>query len=81
MRGERNGAQPHASARAQRAFCIAAAPDADTDLSELAELLRTAGVASSGSWCSAASARTPNTYLGAGKLAEARSRRASAAPT
>ncbi len=71
MRGERNGAQPTQRA-AQRAFCIAAAPDADTDLSELAELLRTAGVAVVGELVQRRERPHPDTYLGAGKLAEAR---------
>ena len=71
MRGERNGTQPTGRAR-QRAFCIAAAPDADEDLSELAELLRTAGVAVVGELVQRREHPHPDTYLGGGKLAEAR---------
>jgi len=71
VRGERNGAQPTQRAR-QRAFCIAAAPDAEEDLSELAELLRTAGVAVVGELVQRREQPHPDTYLGGGKLAETR---------
>jgi GTP-binding protein HflX len=71
VRGERNGAQPTQRAR-QRAFCIAATPDADSDLSELAELLRTAGVAVVGELVQRRERPHPDTYLGGGKLAETR---------
>ena len=54
---------------AQRAFCIAALPDGD-DLSELEELLRTAGVASVGELIQRREQPHPDTYLGAGKLQE-----------
>jgi len=71
VRGERNGSQPTQRAR-QRAFCIAAAPSADEDLSELAELLRTAGVAVVGELIQRRERPHPDTYLGGGKLAETR---------
>jgi GTP-binding protein HflX len=55
----------------QRAFLIAALPDADHDeLSELTELLRTAGVADVGKLIQRRDQPHPNTYLGAGKLEE-----------
>jgi GTP-binding protein HflX len=53
----------------QRAFCIAALPDGD-DLSELHELLRTAGVAVVGEAVQHREAPHPNTYLGPGKIEE-----------
>ncbi|MSX02268.1 MAG: GTPase HflX [Actinobacteria bacterium] len=53
----------------QRAFCIAAGPD-EADLSELNELLETAGVAVVGSATQRREKPHPNTYLGAGKLEE-----------
>jgi GTPase len=65
-----NGTQPTARA-AQRAFCIAALPEGD-DLSELAELLRTAGVGVVGEMIQHREAPHPNTYLGPGKVAEAK---------
>ncbi|HEY7960359.1 MAG TPA: GTPase HflX [Solirubrobacteraceae bacterium] len=55
----------------QRAFCIAALP-AGEDLSELAELLRTAGVAVVGEMVQHREAPHPNTYLGPGKVTEAK---------
>src|SRR5580698_10245820 len=55
----------------QRAFCIAALPDGD-DLAELGELLRTAGVAVFGEMVQRREQPHPNTYLGPGKVAEAR---------
>jgi GTP-binding protein HflX len=55
----------------QRAFCIAALPEGD-DLSELAELLRTAGVAIAGELVQRREKPHPNTYLGPGKVGEAR---------
>jgi GTPase len=66
----RNGTEPTARA-AQRAFCIAALPEGD-DLSELAELLRTAGVGVVGEMIQHREAPHPNTYLGPGKVAEAK---------
>jgi GTP-binding protein HflX len=53
----------------QRAFCIAALEDGD-DLSELRELLRTAGVAVVGQMVQHREKPHPNSYLGPGKLAE-----------
>jgi len=53
----------------QRAFCVAALPGGD-DLSELRELLRTAGVAVVGQIVQHRELPHPNTYLGEGKLEE-----------
>ncbi len=53
----------------QRAFCIAALPQGD-DLSELHELLRTAGVAVAGEMVQHRERPHANTYLGPGKLEE-----------
>jgi GTP-binding protein HflX len=53
----------------QRAFCIASAP-VDPDLSELRELLRTAGVAVAGEMTQRRETPDSNTYLGKGKLEE-----------
>src|SRR5690242_15587297 len=64
------GAIEPARAR-QRAFCIGALPE-DGELSELAELLRTAGVAVVGEMVQRRDQPHPNTYLGPGKVAEAR---------
>ncbi len=67
---EANGLQPGQRA-AQRAFCIAALPEED-DLEELGELLRTAGVAVVGKMVQRREQPHPNTYLGPGKVAEAK---------
>jgi GTPase len=67
---ETNGLQPGQRA-AQRAFCIAALPEED-DLEELGELLRTAGVAVVGKMVQRREQPHPNTYLGPGKVAEAK---------
>jgi GTP-binding protein HflX len=72
----RNGQRPTATqpqrAR-QRALCIAVASDEEgDDLSELGELLRTAGVAVVGELTQRREAVHPNTYLGPGKVAQAR---------
>jgi GTP-binding protein HflX len=64
------GATDPARAR-QRAFCIAALPE-DGELGELGELLRTAGVAVVGEMVQRREHPHPNTYLGPGKVAEAR---------
>jgi GTP-binding protein HflX len=56
----------------QRAFCIAALPDGDDDLAELRELLRTAGVGVVGEMIQRRELAHPNTYLGPGKVAEAK---------
>ena len=53
----------------QRAYCIAALPEGD-DLSELRELLRTAGVEIVGQAVQHRDTPHPNTYLGPGKLEE-----------
>ncbi|WP_228430509.1 GTPase HflX [Baekduia soli] len=66
----RVGTAPQQQARAkQRAYCIAALEDGD-DLSELQELLRTAGVAVVGQAVQHRDRPHPNTYLGPGKLLE-----------
>jgi GTP-binding protein HflX len=65
-----NGTEPTQRAR-QRAFCIAALPDGE-NLSELGELLRTAGVAVVGEMVQRREKPHPNTYLGPGKVAEAK---------
>src|ERR687894_468304 len=53
----------------QRALCIAATPD-EPDLSELRELLRTAGVAAAGELVQRRERPDPDRYFGKGKLAE-----------
>src|SRR4051794_41313983 len=53
----------------QRAYAIAAIPEGD-DLSELAELLRTAGVAVAGELVQHREQPHPNHYLGQGKVEE-----------
>ena len=53
----------------QRALCVAAMPDGE-DLSELAELLRTAGVGVVGELIQRRERPHPDTYLGPGKVAE-----------
>jgi GTP-binding protein HflX len=55
----------------QRAFCIAALPDGE-DLAELGELLRTAGVGVVGELIQRREQVHPNTYVGPGKVAEAK---------
>jgi GTP-binding protein HflX len=65
-----NGSEPTQRAR-QRALCIAALPDGD-DLAELGELLRTAGVAVVGELVQRREQPHPNTYLGPGKVHEAK---------
>ncbi len=55
----------------QRAFCVAALAE-DDDLEELGELLRTAGVAVVGKMVQRREQPHPNTYLGPGKVTEAR---------
>jgi GTP-binding protein HflX len=65
-----NGQRPSGRAR-QRAYLIAAVPDEQhEDLSELRELLRTAGVAGVGELTQRREHPHPTTYLGAGKLEE-----------
>jgi GTPase len=70
MDSSRNGTEPTQRAR-QRAFCVAALAEGD-DLAELGELLRTAGVAVAGEMVQRREAPHPNTYLGPGKVAEAK---------
>jgi GTP-binding protein HflX len=65
-----NGSRPRQRA-VQRAFCIAALPEGD-DLGELEELLRTAGVAVVGEMVQRRELPHPNTYLGPGKVVEAK---------
>jgi GTP-binding protein HflX len=69
-----NGHKPEEQApRArQRAFCVAALPKGENDLAELAELLRTAGVGVVGEMVQQRDQPHPNTYLGPGKVAEAK---------
>src|SRR6266851_10411037 len=62
--------QPVQRAR-QRALCVAALKDGD-DLSELGELLRTAGVAVVAEMVQRREQPHPNTYLGPGKVEEAK---------
>jgi GTPase len=65
-----NGARPRGRAR-QRAFLIAAVQDEEhAQLTELRELLKTAGVADVGAMVQRRDHPHPNTYLGAGKLEE-----------
>ncbi len=78
VNGRRSGSEAPAqgwengSQRArQRALCIGAMPDGD-ELSELAELLRTAGVGVVGELVQRRERPHPNTYLGPGKVAEAK---------
>src|SRR6185312_3883446 len=69
--GAVNGSEQGARAR-QRALCIAALPDEQDGLEELGELLRTAGVAVAGELIQRRERPHPNTYLGPGKVAEAK---------
>ncbi len=71
MDSSRNGTEPTQRAR-QRAFCIAALPTEDENLEELGELLRTAGVGVVGEMIQRRELPHPNTYLGPGKVAEAK---------
>jgi GTPase len=73
------GTEPKPGRAKQRAFMVAALPEGD-DLSELRELLRTAGVAVVGQTVQHRERPHPNTYLGPGKLADvkAAARRADA---
>jgi GTPase len=65
-----NGSQSSQRAR-QRALCIAALAE-DGELAELGELLRTAGVGVVGELIQRRESPHPNTYLGPGKVREAR---------
>jgi GTPase len=62
--------QPQQRAK-QRALCVAALPEGE-DLSELGELLRTSGVAVVGEMVQHRERPHPNTYLGPGKVVEAK---------
>jgi GTPase len=64
-----DGQSPHRAR--QRALCVAALAEGE-DLSELGELLRTAGVAVVGEMVQRREAPHPNTYLGPGKVTEAK---------
>src|SRR4051794_26743164 len=61
--------QPHQARAKQRAFVVAALQEGD-DLSEMRELLRTAGVAVVGQAVQHRDKPHPNSYLGPGKLEE-----------
>ena len=61
--------EPTARAR-QRAYTFGVNEDGDSDLSELKELLRTAGVATVGEMTQTRDRPHPNVYLGPGKVAE-----------
>ncbi|CAA9539170.1 MAG: Ribosome LSU-associated GTP-binding protein HflX [uncultured Solirubrobacteraceae bacterium] len=63
-----NGGPPPSRAR-QRAYAVGVMPDSD-DLSELKELLRTAGVETVGEMVQHRETPHPNLYLGPGKVAE-----------
>jgi GTP-binding protein HflX len=65
----RSAAAPQPGRARQRAYAIAALPEGD-DLSELRELLRTAGVATVGEMVQHREQPHPNLYLGPGKVAE-----------
>jgi GTP-binding protein HflX len=60
---------PDAGRAKQRAYCIAASPET-TELEELMELLRTAGVATVGTLTQKRDKPHPNLYLGPGKVDE-----------
>jgi GTPase len=72
--GDRSAVRETGSRARQRALCIAAAPSEgeSTELAELAELLRTAGVAVAGELVQRRETPHPNTYLGPGKVREAK---------
>jgi GTPase len=63
------GGPPPGGRAKQRAFCVGAMPEGD-DLSELQELLRTAGVAVVGQLVQHRERPHPNLYLGPGKVDE-----------
>src|SRR6185312_9298043 len=66
-----NGSGPAQQRAAQRALCVGALEEGD-DLAELGELLRTAGVAVVGELAQRRETPHPNTYLGPGKVSEAK---------
>src|SRR3954447_4440996 len=65
----RNGTTQHQARAKQRAYIIAALQEGD-DVSEMRELLRTAGVAVVGQAVQHREKPHPNAYLGPGKIAE-----------
>jgi GTPase len=67
-----NGGEGVQRAR-QRALCVAALPEGE-DLAELGELLRTAGVAVVGEMVQRREKPHPNSYLGPGKVREAKAK-------
>jgi GTPase len=69
--GRASRSRPVPRAR-QRALCIAAPSEGEDGLAELDELLRTAGVAVVGELSQRRERPHPNTYLGPGKVAEAK---------
>ena len=69
MEGVQPSAQAQARAR-QRAYAFGVDRDGSTDLGELTELLRTAGVATVGETVQRRDQPHPNVYLGPGKVAE-----------
>ena len=76
--GAANGQRPGGRAR-QRAYLVAALPDGqDHELSELRELLRTAGVAGVGELVQRRDHPHPNSYIGPGKLEQLASELAAA---
>ena len=67
-----NATQPDSARKArQRALCVAALPEGE-ELGELGELLRTAGVGVVGELIQRREQPHPNTYLGPGKVLEAK---------
>ncbi len=56
----------------QRALCVSAGPAEEEDLAELGELLRTAGLAVVGTLTQRRDHADPNSYLGPGKVTEAK---------
>jgi GTP-binding protein HflX len=64
-----NGSVPEQGRPRQRAYAVGVMPDGD-DLSELKELLRTAGVATVGELVQHRDQPHPNLYLGPGKVTE-----------
>jgi GTP-binding protein HflX len=69
--GHRGSVTTQTQRARQRALCIAALPEGE-DLKELGELLRTAGAAVVGEMVQRREEPHPNTYLGPGKVIEAR---------
>jgi len=77
--GQAANGRPSQGRARQRAFLIAAVPDGESaELTELAELLKTSGVATVGELVQRREHPHPNTYLGAGKLDEVKAQLARA---